>query len=113
MRIDVYFHTEDRVESKLDQILAIINRTEGKVDNMNQVLADALAKITEQSTLTASLIELFKAQNASLEEFLAGKLSDEDLAAAQAILTTSTADVQKIADALVSNTPLEAASKKK
>ena len=106
MRIDVYFHTEDSVERKLDTLLAIVNRIATRQETMMATLDEVLAEVSAQTTKLDSVIALIDALKQQLADLLAGVVVPPAVQAKiDELFATAQTNAAKIADALDENVP--------
>ena len=107
-RIDVYFHTEDSVENRLDQALSILQRLETKIGEIMATLDEVLAEISAQTTKLDSVIALIDGLKQQLADLLSGVVVPPAVQAKidEAFATAKT-NAAKIADALDENVPPE------
>lgn len=91
------------------------NRIMGLLQDIQQKAATLLSKVTAQDTVIGSAVELLNGQTATLKDIkkqLDDALAANDPAALQAVsdtldstITTQETETQKLADAVVANTP--------
>lgn len=103
MRLDVYLHfaADGALSAKLESILGALNQLNGKVGTMTAELDDVVAKVTAMETVQEGAITLL----GELKTKLDAAIASGDTAALVALSTRLGADTQKLADAIVANTP--------
>lgn len=108
MRIDIYHHFDDAVteaDRKLNQILAIVQGLERQESIVMATLDQVLVDVKAESTVVDSLSSLTAGIKAQLDVALAGALTPEVQAKVDAIFAGIEGNKQKMADAIIANTP--------
>ncbi len=105
--VHVYFHSayEDEVDEKLNSVLHLLKEIQRKEVIMMATLDEALAKVTEQTTVDQSLITLTGQIKTMLDAALAGALSPAQQAKVDAIFSGVQNNMSAVSKAVLDNTP--------
>ena len=111
INVHVFLHSEED-EEKLDEVLRYQKIIVGILKNIFQkekdimaTLDETLQAVTDESTVDDSIIALTTSIKAQLDAILAGGLTPDAQAKVDAIFSGIAANKQKVADAVVANTP--------
>jgi hypothetical protein len=97
------FHDKqlDRIEQYLETIITIITNISRKENNMSIVLDNLIAQVTALTTVNDSVVALLSDLKVKLDVAIA----NNDMAAVSEITAALSAQTQRLADAVVANTP--------
>ena len=107
VRVDVYTHSlfDYELDEKLDLILHLLKLVQIKEVIMMFTLDEALAKVTEQTTVDQGLITLTAQIKKMLDDALSGVLTPAQQAKVDAIFSGVQDNMNAVSKAVLDNTP--------
>lgn len=99
----------DRIEDKLDQLLALNKKEEKEIRNMAFDLTSLQQAVANETSLDQSAIALINGIAGQLAQLIANSGNTVDPAAVQAIVDQMTTNAAGLSAALVANTPVSPA----
>jgi uncharacterized protein YoxC len=95
----------DKIDTKLNKVLALLQGIKRQEKLIMATLDQVMADVQEESTVVDSLATLTAAIKAQLDAALANEVSPAAQAKVDAIFAAIEANKQKMADAILANTP--------